>query len=71
MTSGGERATSLSAVANVDAGQNLSSYHCARHWLYFVLCRRAFYLILFKYISNIVYPSEDKVFLSSGFVLSS
>jgi len=37
MTSGGLRATSLSAVTKLGAGQTLSSYHCARHWLYCVL----------------------------------
>ena len=37
MTSGGEGATSLTTVANVDAWQTLSSYHCARHWLYCLL----------------------------------
>ncbi len=42
MTSGGERATSLSTVANVDAGQTLSSHHCARHWLYCLLAAGRF-----------------------------
>jgi len=37
MTSGGMRATSLSAVTKLDAGTKLSSYNCARHWLYCVL----------------------------------
>jgi hypothetical protein len=37
MTSGGMRATSLSTVINLDAGQTVSSYHRARHWLYCVL----------------------------------
>ena len=35
-----------------------------------LLCRRVFYLMLFIYFSNIVYPSEAIVFLSSGFSLS-
>jgi len=37
MPSGGMRATSLSAVTKLDAGTKLSSYNCARHWLYCVL----------------------------------
>jgi hypothetical protein len=37
MTSGGMRATSLSTVTKICAGQMLSSYHCARHWLYCLL----------------------------------
>src|SRR5690554_6510103 len=37
MTSGGLRATSLSTVRKLGAGQTLSCYHCARHWLYCLL----------------------------------
>jgi len=43
MTSGGMRATSLSTVTKLGAGQTLSSYHCAQHWLYCVLCGRALF----------------------------
>jgi hypothetical protein len=44
MTSGGMRATSLSAVTKLGAGQTLSSYHCARHWLYCLLATGLFFI---------------------------
>ena len=37
MASGGLRATSLSAVTNLEVGQKVSNYHLPRHWLYCVL----------------------------------
>jgi hypothetical protein len=37
MASGGLRATSLSAVTKLDAGQNVSNYRFPSHWLYCVL----------------------------------
>ncbi|MBN1187628.1 MAG: hypothetical protein JXB49_35465, partial [Bacteroidales bacterium] len=47
MTCGGLRATSLSTVTKLDAGQKLSTYHCARHWLY---CLLAVVFLIFSQI---------------------
>src|SRR5690554_2239617 len=50
ITSGGERATSLSTVTKHCAGQTLSSYHRARHWLYCLLAVRHFFFLFYQFI---------------------
>lgn len=47
MASGGLRAAYLSASTEADAGYKASNTHSPRHWLYAMLCARAFFLAVF------------------------
>ena len=63
MASGGLRATSLTTVTNLDAGQNGSNYHYPRHWLYCVLA--AGVCVNIQLINN--FSQELRVNYQTGF----